>query len=73
MADGATALWLAAFTGAADAVKVLLAAGANREAEAECRAVHPDPRESKCPVARIAELRGNEKVVQALAETATPR
>jgi ankyrin repeat protein len=72
-ADRATALWLAAFNGSADAAQALLDAGANPAVEAQCRSSLASPGESLCTPRRIAALRGHERVVQVIDARAAPR
>jgi ankyrin repeat protein len=60
---GATPLWIAAATGAANMVKLLLEAGADRSATASCGNVTAAAlREKHCTPERIAELRGRKAV-----------
>jgi hypothetical protein len=65
-ADRATALWLAAFNGAADAAQARLEAGADPAIEAQCRFPLAAPGESVCTPRRIAVLKGHERVVPAI-------
>lgn len=63
-ADGATALWFAAFTGSKGTAAILLKAGADPRIEAECRSAKVSQDERTCNARRIAELRGHTALAQ---------
>jgi len=56
-ADGATALWLAAYTGSKATVAILLKAGADPSIQAECRNPKAAQNEETCDARQVAELR----------------
>lgn len=64
LADGATALWVAAYYGRTDIASVLLQAGADLNAAAYCGS-HPRASvgEKKCTVRRIAELQQQQYII----------